>query len=74
MSAEDRDLVDVQLKLSRKTLDDIKRLFQDQDDSGAQVITRAVAIEKFIRDAVLSGKKVLIKEKDGKFKEIHFFP
>ncbi|WP_346893796.1 hypothetical protein [uncultured Roseibium sp.] len=37
------------------------------------VISRALAIMKFIKDAEDRGGKILVEEKNGDIKEIHFF-
>lgn len=54
------------MNLPQESVDTLRNLAQQTGSSMAEVVRRAVATEKFLRDTSAEGSKILIKDKDSK--------
>ncbi len=59
-------VVRTSMNLPQESVDTLRNLAQQTGSSMAEVVRRAVATEKFLRDTSAEGSKILIKDKDSK--------
>lgn len=57
--------VKVSLNLLQRDIDIVDALAEERGVSKTEVIRAAIATEKFLRDAVAKGQKVLLEDADG---------
>ena len=60
------------LNLPEQSIDTLKELAEATGVSMAEVVRRSVETEKFLRDSVEEGSKILIKDKDNSLRELIF--
>ncbi len=56
-------IVRTSMNLPEESISTLRQLASDTGSSMAEVVRRAVATEKFLRDTSASGSKILIKDK-----------
>jgi hypothetical protein len=61
----DQKIVRTSMNLPEESIQTLRELAQKTGSSMAEVVRRAVATEKFLRDTVAEGSKILIKDKDS---------
>ncbi len=64
--------VKTSLNLPEQSIDTLKELAEATGVSMAEVVRRSVETEKFLRDSVQEGSKILIKDKDNSLRELIF--
>lgn len=64
------DMVKTSLTLSRDELDVLRKLAEEYGTSVAEVLRNAISAEAFLTDAVQSGGRVLLEDKDKSLKEL----
>lgn len=63
-------LIKTSMNLSEQSIDTVRDLASKTGRSMAEVVRRAVATEKFLRDTIGDGSKILIKDKDNSLREL----
>ncbi|MGC2401069.1 MAG: ribbon-helix-helix protein, CopG family [Acidobacteriaceae bacterium] len=58
-------IVRTSMNLPEESIETLRELAQKTGSSMAEVVRRAVATEKFLRDTAAEGSKILIKDKDS---------
>ena len=58
-------IVKTSMNLPADSLKTLRDLSEETNTSMAEVVRRAVATERFLRDTSANGGKILIKDKDG---------
>jgi hypothetical protein len=58
------------MNLPEESIEILKDLAKSTNSSMAEVVRRAVATEKFLRDETRAGSKILIKDKDNSIREL----
>jgi Ribbon-helix-helix protein, copG family len=53
------------MNLPEESIETLRELAKKTGSSMAEVVRRAVATEKFLRDVTAEGSKILIKDKDS---------
>jgi len=61
----DQKIVRTSMNLPEESIETLRELAQKTGSSMAEVVRRAVATEKFLRDTAAEGSKILIKDKDS---------
>lgn len=61
----DQKIVKTSMNLPEESIETLRELAQKTGSSMAEVVRRAVATEKFLRDTAAEGSKILIKDKDS---------
>lgn len=64
--------VKTSMNLPREELDRLKVMAAEENISMADMVRRALSTERFVRDTVKRGGKVLIEEKDKTLKHVIF--
>jgi Ribbon-helix-helix protein, copG family len=59
------NFVKTSMNLPEDSLKTLRKLADDSNVTMAEVIRRAVATERFLRETIASGGKILIKDKNG---------
>ena len=63
-------MVKTSMTLPEQSVDTLRELAKLTGTSMAEVVRRAVATEKFLRDTMQEGGKILIKDKDSSLREL----
>ncbi|MDQ2835331.1 MAG: ribbon-helix-helix protein, CopG family [Acidobacteriota bacterium] len=63
-------LVKTSMNLPEQSIDTVRDLASRTGRSMAEVVRRAVDTEKFLRDTISDGSKILIKDKDNTMREL----
>lgn len=63
-------MVKTSMTLPEQSIETLRELSKATGTSMAEVVRRAVATEKFLRDTVSEGSKILIKDKDSSLREL----
>jgi hypothetical protein len=63
-------IIKTSMNLPEQSIETLRDLAQRTGSSMAEVVRRAVATEKFLRDATGEGSKILIKDKDSSIREL----
>ena len=58
-------VVKTSMNLPQDSLETLRELAEGANTSMAEIVRRAVATEKFLKDASANGSKILIKDKDS---------
>jgi hypothetical protein len=66
----DQKIIKTSLNLPEQSIETLKDLANRTGSSMAEVVRRAVATEKFLRDTTGEGSKILIKDKDNSIREL----
>lgn len=64
--------IKVSLNLLHRDIDIINALAQERGVTKTEVIRGAIATEKFLRDAMANGEKILIEDTDGRLRQLVF--
>lgn len=65
-----QELVRATVLLSRKEVEDLKKLAEAEGVSANDVLASAIATFKFFKDAEREGATVLLQRPDGKFERV----
>lgn len=63
-------MVKTSMTLPEQSIETLKELSKSNGISMAEVVRRAVATQKFLRDTMSDGSKILIKDKDSSLREL----
>jgi hypothetical protein len=63
-------LIKTSMNLPAQSLETLRELAKQTNTSMAEVVRKAIEIEKFLRDASGEGSKILIKDKDSSIREL----
>lgn len=63
-------MVKTSMTLPEQSIETLKEISKATGTSMAEVVRRAVATEKFLRDTVSEGSKILIRDKDSSLREL----
>jgi hypothetical protein len=67
----DQKIIRTSMNLPEESIETLRELAQQTGSSMAEVVRRAVATEKFLRDVAAEGSRILIKDKDsGNLREL----
>ncbi len=64
------NMVKTSMSLPQQSMDTLRELAQKTGTNMAEVVRRAIATEKFLRDTAAEGSKILIKDRDNSFREL----
>lgn len=66
------DKVKTTMNLPAATMEQLKRLADDNGITRTEALRRAIATESYIADQVAAGRRVLIEDSDGQLRELAF--
>ena len=65
-------IVKTSMNLPKNELDELRAMAAAENISMADMVRRALSTEKFVRETVKRGGKLLIEEKDKTYKQVIF--
>lgn len=63
-------IVKTSMNLPEQSIETLRELASKTGASMAEVVRRAVAMEKFLRDTAAEGSKILIQDKNNSIREL----
>jgi hypothetical protein len=67
----DRNLIKITVNLPEQVFQDLETMAAEQGITKTETLRRAISVQKFLRDSVKDGSKILLEDPDKTFRLVH---